>query len=79
MYVCMYVMCVRFLDRRPAFGSCRQGLCMYVCVCVCVFPLPATCIQVMYAGFVCVCVSLTGDLYSGHAGRVCVQYVCVFP
>ena len=71
---------VCFPDRRPVFGSCRQGFCMCVCVYVCVCfpdrrPVFGSCRQGLC---MCVCVSLTGDVYSGRVGRDCVcMYVCV--
>ena len=73
------------LDRRPAFGSCREGVCCVcvptgdllsglvgrVCLCICPDRRPAfgSCRE-----GVCVCVP-TGDLLSGLVGRVCVVYM----
>ena len=71
-------------DRRPAFGSCREGVCVCVptgdllsglvgrvCLCICPDRRPAfgSCRE-----GVCVCVP-TGDLLSGLVGRVCVVYM----
>ena len=73
-------------DRRPAFGSCREGVCVYVSqpgkllsglvgrVCVCMCPDRRPAFGSRRDG-VCVCVP-TGDLLSGLVGRVC---VCMCP
>ena len=50
-------------DRRPAFRSCREG----VCVCV-----PTGDLLSGLVGRVCVYVSRPGDMLSGLVGRVCV-------
>ena len=64
--VCVCVcMC---LDRRPAFGSCREGVFVYVSH---RRPAFGSCRE----GMCCVYVP-TGDLLSGLVGRVCVC-VCV--
>ena len=60
--VCM--VCV-YSDRRPVYGCCRQGVCVY------------TLTGDLFTGLVgkvcmvCVC-TLTGDLFTGLVGRVCV-------